>query len=295
MSNLDDAVLTTVEARVLFKRNLDLERDENIVLTRLSNLVSDDGTAVVNNLVLTGSLTGVDADFSGALTADSLTSNTASVSGALDAGSASVAGALDAGSASVTGALDAGSASVTGALDAGSATVTGALSAGSLTVGGNPVVAAAGNIAMYASVGILETLAAQQAVSFVTPGVIVSSANVTALTSAAGAPFVASGTVFTLGAIGVYEVNYQGTGVGDGGLVLYQGATVGTCARVPYTGAGRATGTSQIVNSVIIVTTTTNSKLALVADDGNAAPLAFAANSSTTNAGTITMSIKRLA
>jgi len=54
--SFDDGILTTVEARVLWKRNLRLIQDENLVLDRIANLVSNDGNAEVNNLQVNGEL-----------------------------------------------------------------------------------------------------------------------------------------------------------------------------------------------------------------------------------------------
>lgn len=124
---------------------------------------------------------------------------------------------------------------------------------------------------------------------FTTPGI-------TASTAIFNPPFTASGTVFTLVNIGIYEVNFQLTFPTDGGVVLYTGATIAGLLPQAYTMVGKASATSQQVSgSVIIHTTTTSSFLAVVAAAGNGAAIQPGPNSSTTNAGATTVSFKQIA
>ena len=73
---------------------------------------------------------------------------------------------------------------------------------------------------------------------------------------------------FNLANIGVYQVLFQVSVDEAGQLILTLNG-----ADLPYTVAGRATGTSQIVGLAILETTEENSVLTVRNPDGTAAPL----------------------
>ena len=135
------------------------------------------------------------------------------------------------------------------------------------------------------------TIAAAQPFTYTT--IITTSPDVIANTAVFNPPFTTSGTVFTLAAIGRYEVNYQMTYPTDGGVVLYLGSTVPTMLPLPYTMIGK-TPDGAVSGSVIIETTTPNSFLSVNAAAGNAAAIGIPPNSSTTNQSATTVSIKRI-
>jgi hypothetical protein len=81
----------------------------------------------------------------------------------------------------------------------------------------------------------------------------------------------ADGKIFTLASIGTYLVNFQVSVDEAGQLAVAQGSTTPTINA--NTVVGRATGTSQIVGSCIITTTSVNSKLAIINPAGNSTAL----------------------
>jgi len=119
------------------------------------------------------------------------------------------------------------------------------------------------------------------------------SVDVTPATDVFNPPFTTSGTVFRLGPIGLYEVNFQMTYPTDGGAILYTGATIVAMLPQPYTMVGK-TPNDQINGSVVVRTTTVNSFLSVNAAAGNAAAIGIPSNSSTTNMNATTVSIKRI-
>jgi len=51
MSTSDDAVLTFSEAMTLWKKNLELTQDENLVIDRMATYTYDEGYAVLARLI----------------------------------------------------------------------------------------------------------------------------------------------------------------------------------------------------------------------------------------------------
>ena len=78
----------------------------------------------------------------------------------------------------------------------------------------------------------------------------------------------ASDDSFTLAQIGTYQVLFQVSATEAGQLILTLNG-----ADLPYTVAGRATGTSQIVGMAIVETTSVNSVLTVRNPDGTAEAL----------------------
>ena len=136
-----------------------------------------------------------------------------------------------------------------------------------------------------------ETVAPGQPFTYTTT--ILASPDVLVSTAVFNPPFTASGTVFTLVNVGRYEVNYQMVYPTDGGVVLYLGATIPTMLPLAYTMIGK-TPDGAVSGSVIIETTTPNSFLSVNAAAGNAAAIGIPPNSSTSNASSTTVTIKRI-
>lgn len=97
-------------------------------------------------------------------------------------------------------------------------------------------------------------------------------------------------STFNVPTIGTYEVSWQ-VSVSEAGQLV--AALNGT--QVANTVAGRATGTSQIMNSVFITTTLVNSVLDIRNPAGNAAALTITPIAGGTNAVSAWLTIKRLA
>jgi hypothetical protein len=135
-------------------------------------------------------------------------------------------------------------------------------------------------------------VAAGQPFTYTTP--VITNPNVTATTAVFTPPFTASGTVFTLGKAGLYEINYQMTYPTDGGVILYEGSTVPSMLPLSYTMIGK-TPDGQVAGSVIVQTSTNSSFVSVNAAAGNAAAIAIPPFSSTTNASATTVSIKQIA
>lgn len=148
--------------------------------------------------------------------------------------------------------------------------------------------------AVYAQLGAQPaTVGAGQPFTFTTT--IIASVNVTPTTAIFNPPFTTSGTVFQLGNIGVYEVNYQTIYPINGGVVLYTGPTVASMTPVSYSQIGHNTATQmQVFGSVLVQTTTTNSFLSINASPSNTSAIAVPPNSSTTNESSMTVSIKQI-
>lgn len=122
---------------------------------------------------------------------------------------------------------------------------------------------------------------------------IIGNANITFTTMVFNPPFTTSGTVFTLGNIGYYEVNYQMTYPTPGGVVLYLGSTIATMLPLAYTMIGN-TSTGYVGGSVIIQTTTAFSFVSVNAGAGNQAAIGIPPDSSTTNQSATTVSFKQV-
>lgn len=89
-----------------------------------------------------------------------------------------------------------------------------------------------------------------------------------------GGGIIRSGSdAFTLTEIGTYLVQFQVSVTEAGQLILTLNG-----ADLPYTVAGRATGTSQIVGMAIVETTEANAVLTLRNPDGTADPLTITPN-----------------
>lgn len=108
--------------------------------------------------------------------------------------------------------------------------------------------------------------------------------------SATGAPTAANSSVFILPAIGTYEVYFQASITEPGQLMVKTGST-----ELAYTVAGRATGTSQISNMVLVTTTVINTGLSIVNPTGNSAALTMTLIAGGTHAVSATLLIKRIA
>jgi hypothetical protein len=81
-----------------------------------------------------------------------------------------------------------------------------------------------------------------------------------------------SASEFILPNAGIYEISWQASIVEAGQLVLGLDSGAGV-VELPETLAGRATGASQIVNRVLIVTSTANSLLSVRNPTGNSVAL----------------------
>lgn len=154
------------------------------------------------------------------------------------------------------------------------------------------------NFAQFSQIGAQPTsIAASQPFTFTTQNTP-SNSNITSMTGTFSA-FPASGTVFELGNIGFYEVNYQIAAYPtDGGICIFQGTSLGAGGMlpVPYTMIGKmAAGYISVTGSVIIQTTTVGSFIAICAAAGNSAAIQPGPNSSTTNTGATVVSIKQIA
>mgnify|MGYP001583731259 CR=1 FL=1 len=103
----------------------------------------------------------------------------------------------------------------------------------------------------------------------------------------------ANGTDFLLPAIGVYEVSWQVSVDEPGQLVLAIDSGSGAVEQ-PSTLAGRATGTSQISNHVLITTTAANSVLSLRNPAGNSPALTVTPLAGGTHAVAASLLIKRV-
>jgi hypothetical protein len=90
-----------------------------------------------------------------------------------------------------------------------------------------------------------------------------------------------SGTTFNLLAIGTYEVFFQVSITEPGQLVIALNGS-----ELPQTVVGRATGTSQIVGSALITTTSTGTALTVQNPAGNATALTI-----TPYAGSLTTTV----
>ncbi len=94
---------------------------------------------------------------------------------------------------------------------------------------------------------------------------------------------------FTLPAIGTYEVSWQVSISEAGQLVLALNG-----AELPYTVAGRAAGTSQITNHVLLVTISPNSLLSVRNATGNPVALTVTAGAGGTHAVSASLLIKQI-
>jgi hypothetical protein len=146
--------------------------------------------------------------------------------------------------------------------------------------------------AQYAQLGAQPaTVGAGEPFTYTTA--IILSPHIAAITSVFNPPFTTSGTVFILENIGTYEINWQMTYPTDGGIILYQGATIPTMLPMPYTMIGKTTD-GQVAGSVIVQTITVNSFLSVNAAAGNNAAIAIPPDSSTTNGSSTTISFKQI-
>ena len=103
----------------------------------------------------------------------------------------------------------------------------------------------------------------------------------------------ASASVFTLPAIGVYEVSWQVSVNEPGQLVLALDSGAGA-VELASTVVGRATGTTQIVGHVLITTTVVNSTVTLRNPTGNSPALTITPLAGGTAAVTAGLIIKRI-
>ena len=111
--------------------------------------------------------------------------------------------------------------------------------------------------------------------------VLTSAAMSIANTAVFNPPFTASGTIFTLATIGIYEVSYQMTYPTDGGVcALYSGSTVPGMVPLAYSMIGK-TPDGAVSGSVLVQTSTPNSFLSVNAAAGNGAAIGIPPNSST--------------
>lgn len=95
---------------------------------------------------------------------------------------------------------------------------------------------------------------------------------------------------FNIPTIGTYEVSWQVSVDEPGQLQLRLNAAI-----LLQTTAGRATGTSQITNTVLITTTVINSVLEVINPPGNAAALTITPIAGGTNSASAWLVIKQLA
>jgi hypothetical protein len=100
-----------------------------------------------------------------------------------------------------------------------------------------------------------------------------------------------SATQFVLAAPGVYRVFFQVSVTEPGQLMLDLNGSIATTAN---TVAGRATGTSQIVNEVLITTTAPNTVLRVINPTGNAAALTITPIAGGTHAVSAWLTIEQL-
>ena len=98
---------------------------------------------------------------------------------------------------------------------------------------------------------------------------------------------------FVLGPIGTYEVTWQASITAAGQLDLWLDSGAGAM-ELPETVVGRATGTSQIVGSTLITTTTTDSILSVRNPSGNTPALTITPLAGGTHAVSATLTIKFL-
>lgn len=110
---------------------------------------------------------------------------------------------------------------------------------------------------------------------------------------AAGGIVRSSSSQFVLPAIGTYRVTWQ-VSVDEAGQLMLDLDSGGGPAILAATVAGRATGTSQIMNDVIITTTAVNSVLRVINPAGNAAALTITPSAGGTHAVSAWLSIQRL-
>jgi hypothetical protein len=99
----------------------------------------------------------------------------------------------------------------------------------------------------------------------------------------------ASADSFTLPAIGIYEVSWQVSINEPGQLVLWLNS-----ATIANTVAGRATGTSQIVNHVLVTTTVVNSVLSIRNPAGNSTALTVTPNAGGASPVSASLVIKQI-
>jgi len=108
----------------------------------------------------------------------------------------------------------------------------------------------------------------------------------------------ASGTVFQLVNIGIYEINYQTNYPTPSGIVVSTSPSLnGTYTQQAYSMVGKAvtdTG-GQVSGSILLRTTTANSFVAICAGAGNSSAIGVPPNSSTTNESSTTVSFKQIA
>jgi hypothetical protein len=103
-----------------------------------------------------------------------------------------------------------------------------------------------------------------------------------------------SSTEFTLSAVGTYEVFWQVSIAEAGQLVLVLDSGGGNVVEQAHTVAGRATGTSQIVNHVLVVTTTADVKLSIRNPTGNTTALTVTPFAGGTHDVSASLLIKRI-
>lgn len=103
-----------------------------------------------------------------------------------------------------------------------------------------------------------------------------------------------SSSQFVLPAIGTYEVSWQ-VSVAEPGQLMLDVDSGGGPVIVANSVAGRATGTSQISNDVLLTTTAVNSVLRVINPAGNAAALTLTPTAGGTHAVSAWLVIKRLA
>ena len=99
-----------------------------------------------------------------------------------------------------------------------------------------------------------------------------------------------SSSQFVLPAIGIYDVSFQVSVAEAGQLMLDLNGSIATTAN---TVAGRATGTSQIMNRVLLPTTVVNSVLRVINPAGNAAALTLTPTAGGTHAVSAWLTIRR--
>ena len=123
---------------------------------------------------------------------------------------------------------------------------------------------------------------------------VVSSSTIVPMTGLFAPPFTQSGTVFRLGSVGRYEINFQATYGNDRGMILYRGATVATMTPLAYSVVGKSSTGGQTFGSVLLETQTANSFVSVNAAAGNTSSIQTSANSSANNAGVSSVSIKHI-
>lgn len=100
----------------------------------------------------------------------------------------------------------------------------------------------------------------------------------------------ATSNSFTLANIGVYDVSFQVSVTEPGQLAIYLNGLID-----PTTVAGRATGTSQIMNRMLITTTVINTVLTVRNPAGNSTALTITPIAGGTHSVSATVVIKRIA